>query len=583
MSVIVGIDLGTTNSGVSIVRNGVPVMLPNGDERIVPSVVGYAPDGRWLVGTPARNQYVFDPDNTVRSIKRAMGTATRVTMGGRMFTPQEVSAFILREMKSIAERNLGVSVNEAVITVPAYFSDAARQATRDAGEIAGFDVRRIINEPTAAALAYGLNLGEDQLALVYDLGGGTFDVSLVELMDGVVEVRASHGNTHLGGDDFDERLARLVAAKFEADHGVDLRQDRRAWARLQRAAEMAKIRLSDHPFAWIREEYIAEKRGIPLHLEYEVSRQEFEEVIADLVEQTTESIDRVLSDADVSPEDLTQVLMVGGSSRVPAVWELVANYLDTEPRMTLNPEEVVALGAGVQAAIIAGEPIDAILVDVTPYSLGIAVAETRLGRIIPDRYKVLIHRNTTIPVSKEEVFYTLFPEQDTIKVEVYQGEQPQASQNTLLGNFLVTGLEPERPGELATVTVKFDMDVNGILTVTARDRKTGRQENITVEASPTRMSAAQITAAQTDLSDVYAPGSVHTVTPLVPLEADAKLMERAHRLLDGNTLDPDDRAALAQLLINISIAQADRDKKRLDALSDELLEMLFDLESDAED
>ncbi|HOT92211.1 MAG TPA: Hsp70 family protein [Anaerolineae bacterium] len=583
MSIIVGIDLGTTNSGVSIVRNGVPVMLLNGDERIVPSVVGYAPDGRWLVGTPARNQYVFDPDNTVRSIKRAMGTATRVTMGGRMFTPQEVSAFILREMKSIAERNLGVPVNEAVITVPAYFSDAARQATRDAGEIAGFDVRRIINEPTAAALAYGLNLGDDQLALVYDLGGGTFDVSLVELMGGVVEVRASHGNTHLGGDDFDERLARLVAAKFEADHGIDLRQDRRAWARLQRAAEMAKITLSDRPFAWLREEYIAEKRGIPLHLEYEISRQEFEEVIADLVEQTTESIDRVLSDAGVSPEDLTQVLMVGGSSRVPAVWELVANYLDTEPRMTLNPEEVVALGAGVQAAIIAGEPIDAILVDVTPYSLGIAVAETRLGRIIPDRYKVLIHRNTTIPVTKEEVFYTLFPDQDTIEVEVYQGEQPQASQNTLLGKFLVTDLEPEHPGEVATVTVKFDMDVNGILTVTARDRKTGRQENITVEASPTRMNAAQITAAREDLSGTYEAGSIHTVTPLVPLEADATLMARAHRLLDGNTLAPDDRAALAQLLIDISIAQADRDKKRLDMLSDELLEMLFDLESEDED
>ncbi|HOU12741.1 MAG TPA: Hsp70 family protein [Anaerolineae bacterium] len=583
MSKIVGIDLGTTNSGVAIVRNGIPVMLPNGDERITPSVVGYAPSGQWLVGTPARNQYVFDPDNTVRSIKRSMGTAMRVTMGGRMFSPQEVSAFILREMKRIAEQNLGGAVADAVITVPAYFSDAARQATRDAGEIAGFNVRRIINEPTAAALAYGLNLGQDQLALVYDLGGGTFDVSLVELMDGIVEVRASHGNTHLGGDDFDERLARLVAAKFEEQHGVNLREDRRAWARLQRAAEMAKITLSDHPFAWIREEYIAEKRGIPLHLEYEVSRHEFEEAIADLLQQTTESIDRVLTDAGVSADELTQVLMVGGSSRVPAVWELVADYLDTEPRMTLNPEEVVALGAGVQAAIIAGEPIDAILVDVTPYSLGIAVAEPRLGHIIPDRYKVLIHRNTTIPVTKEDVFMTLFPEQDTIEIKVYQGEQPVASQNTLLGNFLVTDLEPEHPGELAQVTVKFDMDVNGILKVTAQDRKTGRQENITVEASPTRLSAAQISEAQTNLGDAYQAGSVHTVEPIVPLEADATLMARAHRLLDSGTLAPDSRAVLAQMVIDISMAQADRDKKRLDALSDDLLEMLFDLESDAEE
>jgi molecular chaperone DnaK len=500
-----------------------------------------------------------------------------------MYSPQEVSAFILREMKRIAEHNLGDAVTDAVITVPAYFSDAARQATRDAGEIAGFNVRRIINEPTAAALAYGLNLGENQLALVYDLGGGTFDVSLVELMDGIVEVRASHGNTRLGGDDFDERLARLVAADFEEQHSIDLQKDRRAWARLQRAAEMAKIALSDHPFAWIKEEYIAEKRGIPLHLECEVSRHKFEEAIADLLEQTTESIDRVLTDAGVSADQLTQVLMVGGSSRVPAVWKLVADYLDTEPRMTLNPEEVVALGAGVQAAIIAGEPIDAILVDVTPYSLGIAVAETRLGRIIPDRYQVLIHRNTTIPVTKEEVFNTLFPEQDTIQIEVYQGEQPQASQNTPLGNFLITDLEPERPGELAQVTVKFDMDVNGILKVTAQDRKTGRQENITVEASPTRLSAAQITEAQTNLVDSYNAGSVHTVTHLVPLEADATLLARANRLLDGDALEAEDRAELARLVIDINMAQANRDKKRLDELTDELLELLFDLESGAEE
>jgi len=582
MNKIVGIDLGTTNSGVAVVRNGSPVMLPNGDERITPSVVGYAANGEWLVGTPARNQYVFDPDNTVRSIKRSMGTAERVTMGGRTFTPPEVSAFILREMKRIAELNLGDEVADAVITVPAYFSDAARQATRDAGEIAGFNVRRIINEPTAAALAYGLNLGEDQLALVYDLGGGTFDVSLVELMDGIVEVRASHGNTRLGGDDFDERLARLIAAEFEERHDLDLREDRRAWARLQRAAEMAKITLSDHPFAWVKEEYIAEKNGIPLHLECEINRHEFEEVIGDLLDQTTASIDRVLNDAGVTADQLTQVLMVGGSSRVPAVWELVANHLDTEPRMTINPEEVVALGAGVQAAIIAGEPIDAILVDVTPYSLGIAVAETRLGRVITDRYKVLIHRNTTIPVTKEDVFTTLYPEQDTVRIEVYQGEQPVASQNTPLGNFLINGLEPEFPGEMPKVTVQFDMDVNGILQVTAEDRKTGKQEKITVEATPTRLSAAQIAEAQNNLVDSYHAGSVHTITPLVPLETDATLLARANTLLDGEALDAEDRAELAQIVIDINMAQANRDQKRLDELSDELLELLFDLESEEE-
>lgn len=578
MTTIAGIDLGTTNSGISVVQNGIPVMLPNGSERITPSVVGCTPDGRWLVGTPARNQYIFDPDNTVRSIKRSMGTATRVTMSGQMFTPQEVSAFILREMKSVAETNLGYAVTDAVITVPAYFSDAARQATRDAGEIAGFNVRRIINEPTAAALAYGLNMAEDQLALVYDLGGGTFDVSLVELIDGVVEVRASHGNTRLGGDDFDERLARMIAETFEHQHGVDLRQDRRAWARLQRAAEMAKITLSDHPYAWVREEYIAEKHGIPLHLEHEVNRNDFEEAIDDLLHLTTESIEHVLTDAGVDAGEITQVLMVGGSSRVPAVWELVADYLDKEPRMTINPEEVVALGAGIQAAIIAGAPIDAILVDVTPYSLGIAVAENRIGRVVADRYKVLIHRNTTIPVTKEDIFTTLFPDQTAIMIQVYQGEENVASKNTLLGKFLIDDLEPERPGELAQVTVKFDMDVNGILRVTAQDRKTGKQENITVEASPTRLSAAQITDAQSNLT-TYEAGSVHTLIPEVPLEIDATLMARANRLLDSHALEPDDHDTLAQIVIDIRVAQADRDKARLDTLADELLDLLFDLES----
>jgi molecular chaperone DnaK len=570
-STIVGIDLGTTNSGVAVVQDGVPQMLPNGDERIMPSVVGYSPNGQWLVGTPARNQYVFDPDNTVRSIKRSMGTARRVTLGKHEFSPQEISAFILRELKGTAERNLGASITDAVITVPAYFPDAARQATRDAGEIAGFNVRRIINEPTSAALAYGLNMAEDQLVLVYDLGGGTFDVSLVELMGGIVEVRASHGNTRLGGDDFDERLAQQVAEAFEHDHGVDLREDRRAWARLLRASEMAKIELSDQPFAWIKEEYIAEKRGVPLHLEYEASRHAFEESIADLLDLTLESVDHVLEDADVSPQDLTQVLMVGGSSRVPAVWSLVADYLNIEPRMSINPEEVVALGASVQAAIIAGEPIDAILVDVTPHSLGIAVAETRMGRVVTDRYKVLIHRNTTIPVTKADVFTTLFPDQDTIQIEVYQGEKPVASENQLLGTFLVTDLEPAQPGELAQVTVEFDMDVNGILEVTAQDRHTGHQERITVEASKERLSEKEILEARSWVSETLEPSPE-------PSKEDAALIDRAERLLAGNTLESDEQETLAKLLADIQVARAANNQARLDDLSEQLLDLLFDLE-----
>jgi len=572
VSTIVGIDLGTTNSGVAVVRDGAPQLLPNGEERIIPSVVGYSSAGQWLVGTPARNQYVFDPDNTVRSIKREMGTDKQVQLGDRQFTPPEISAFVLRELKTIAERNLGEEITDAVITVPAYFSDAARQATHDAGQIAGFNVRRIINEPTAAALAYGLNMAEDQTVLVYDLGGGTFDVSLVELMGGIVEVRASHGNTRLGGDDFDRRLAELVAAHFEEEHGVDLRQDRRAWARLNRAAEMAKIVLSSHPFAWLKEEYIAERKGVPLHLEVEVSRHEFIEAIDDLLRLTLDSVDHVLRDAQVTAEELSHVLLVGGSTRIPAVWELVGDYLNAEPHMSINPEEAVALGAGVQAGIIAGEPIDAILVDVTPHSLGIEVAEIHMGLIIPDCYNVLIHRNTTIPVTKEEVYTTLHPEQDTVEIKVYQGERSVASDNTLLGNFKISGLEPKRPGELAKITVRFDFDVNGILKVTARDCHTGQQKDITVEATRARLSEAEIMEAQERVAE----------TMLLPVASAAEttvLIERAKRLLEGGEIPAEDRARLEELLTDVRLAQDAGDASRVEMLLEVLLDLLFDLES----
>lgn len=567
MSKIVGIDLGTTNSGVAIVQDGTPQILANGSERIIPSVVGYTSDGQWLVGTPARNQYVFDPENTVRSIKREMGTDTRVSLAGRELSPPEISAFILRELKTIAERNLKIETPDAVITVPAYFSDAARQATRDAGRIAGFNVRRIINEPTAAALAYGLNMAEDQLVLVYDLGGGTFDVSLVELMGGIVEVRASHGNTRLGGDDFDQRLAELLADEFDKEHRVDLRDDRRSWARMLRAAEAAKIQLSSLPYVWIREEYLAEKKGAPLHLEREVSRFDFVDAIDDLLGQTFDSIDRVMEDAGVTSEEISQVLLVGGSTRIPAVWERVADYLKVTPQMSINPEEVVALGAGVQAAIIAGEPIDAILVDVTPHSLGIAVAKFYMGRIVSGRFSPLIRRNTTIPVSKEDVYSTIYPGQDKIKIEVYQGESPIASENTLLGDFMIVDLEPELPGGLADVTVRFDFNVDGILRVTARDRHTGKQKDMTVAASPARLSESEILAATTRLAESVAPSGEARV-----------LLGRAERLLARDDLDADDRDELQELVVDVQEAYSLGDTALQEELLADLLDLLFDLE-----
>ncbi len=570
---IVGIDLGTTFSAVSIVRQGQPTILPNGEERIIPSVVGLSQEGKWLVGTPARNQWVLAPEATVRSIKREMGSEKKVNLGQHTFTPQEISAFILRELKRIAEINLGAAIERAVITVPAYFSDAQRQATKDAGQIAGLEVVRIINEPTSAALAYGLDRAQDQTMLVYDLGGGTFDVSLVELNSGIVEVRSSHGNTKLGGDDFDARLADYLLETFEKQHHIDLRGERRAVARLNRAAEQAKIALSTHPFAWVREEYLAEKNGVLLHLELEISRVQFEAMIQDLLLSTLTSIDRVLADAELTAHDLDKVLLVGGSTYIPAVWELVARHTGLEPRQEVHPEEAVALGAGVQAAIIAGEPIEAILVDVTPHSLGIEVAQVTWRDIVPDRYKVLVRRNTTIPVTKEEIFSAIFPEQDSVHVKVYQGESPIASQNVLLGDFLFSGLKPEWPGVPARVAVQFDLDVNGILRVQALDRGSGEETGITVTASRQRLTQEQIDQAQERLA-----GAVQAPVAAVDEEMAAErgaLVKRARRLLDSGNLDQEDAEELRELLDEIERAsQSDA----LQELMDDLLELLFDLE-----
>jgi molecular chaperone DnaK len=368
-------------------------------------------------------------------------------------------------------------------------------------------------------------------------------------------------------------LAEKIADQFKKQHQLDLREDRRSWARLLRAAEMVKIELSSHPFAWIKEEYVAEKKGVPLHLEHEISRHEFKESIDDLLDQTLDSVDRVLKDAQVTADELSQVLLVGGSTRIPAIWELISNYLDVEPHMSINPEEAVALGAGVQAAIIDGQPIDAILVDVTPYSLGIAVAEFRFGRIISDRYSVLIRRNTTIPVTKEEVYATLHPDQDTVEIEVYQGESQIASQNTLLDKFTIADLEAEEPGELAKVTVQFDFDVNGILKVTAQDRHTGQQKNITVEASMARLSESEIVQAQTRVS---------ATDKAVELPSEMlALLEQARQLLDNDELEPEDRAELEELLADVQTAQLAGDAAPLEELQEELLDFLFDLE-DAE-
>jgi molecular chaperone DnaK len=579
MSKIIGIDLGTTYSAVGYVQQGKATILPNGHERIVPSVVGFSPQGRLMVGTPARNQYVLYPENTARSIKRKMGTDETVTLNVRAYTPAEVSAIILREMKRIAEANLGEEVNRAVITVPAYFSDAARRATKDAGEIAGFTVERIINEPTAGALAYGLDRVEGrEMVAVYDLGSGTFDVSIVELDSGVIEVRASHGNVHLGGDDFDERLMNLLADRFMAEHGIDPRQDRKALARLIRAAEQAKIELSAQPFARVREEYLVEKHGQPLHLETEVSRVEFEDLIRDLLDQTIEAFEQSLKDAGISASDLDHVLFVGGSTRIPLVWEMVANYAGIAPLVAVNPDEAVALGAGIQAAIIAGEPLDAILVDVTPHSLGIEVAEVFFDRVLPDHYAPIIHRNSAIPASHAQQFSAVYPGQDKVRLKIYQGENDIASRNTLLGEFLFEGLEtedPDDPDEVPSVTVRFDLDLNGILEVTAVDRGSGKKQGITVKAEHRRMNAAEKAASAEHVADLTSAPEL--LPPAVPQEL-ADLLARARQVLDKGASGADElRDLVAEIDEAIALGLAEED---VPDMTDRLLDALYEVDED---
>lgn len=575
---IIGIDLGTTYSAVAVVQDGQPRLLTRNGERLLPSVVGLSPQGKWLVGIPARNQFVFAPERTVRSVKRMMGSAERITLGRYTLTPPQISAFILHELKSIAEANLRYDVRRAVITVPAYFSDAQRQATRDAGEIAGLEVVRMINEPTAAALAYGLNRAEDQLVLVYDLGGGTFDCSLIELVAGVVEVRASHGDTWLGGDDFDLRLAEHVARIFADQHHIDLRRDHHAMARLTRAAERAKIELSEHPFAWIREEFLTESGGKPLHLEYEISRRQFEALIRDLVQRTLDSVDRVLQDAGLSPGDLDRILLVGGSTRIPLVWQMLTEHTGIEPQMAIHPEEAVALGAAVQAAIIAGQPIEAVLVDVTPFSLGIEIATQMGDSVVPDIYRPIIRRNTAIPCTHEEVFRTVYPGQDTVEIAVYQGEHPVASHNRLLGRFRIEGLQPEVPGEPARVTVRFDMDLNGQLRVQATDRKTGQQKAITVMATKERLSAEELNRATAQMAALLAAQNAGSESGSLEMGEVTVMLNRARRLLQNGRLDMERAARLQAQIDAVEQAHHDGDREMLAKSLDELVDILFEIE-----
>ncbi|MEC4882751.1 MAG: Hsp70 family protein [Scytonema sp. PMC 1070.18] len=575
----VGIDLGTTNSEVAIVENGQVRVLPGEDsDLMLPSCVGFSDTGKLLVGREALRQYAAAPERTVKSIKRWMGTDHKTILEDKEYLPHEVSAIILRALKQRAENVLGETVTQAVITVPAYFTDAQRQATKTAGEIAGLEVLQIINEPTAAALAYDLRSEETERVVVYDLGGGTFDVSIVEITGEVTEVLASHGNNRLGGDDFDRLLQLHLADLFRKQHGVDVPDDAATQARLLRAAEQLKIELSAHAFATVREAFLGSKGKTPLHLETEVARTDFEKLIRPLLEETLEAIDRALTDAKLEPKEIDRIILVGGSTRIPLVQQMIQEHLGQTPSDGIQPDLCVALGAALQAGVLTGESVDAILVDVIPHSLGIAAAVTTPVGIMPGYFSVIIPRNSVVPVSRSQVYSTVFDEQEAVEVEVFQGENAIAQENVPLGSFKVENL-PAQPAGSIQIEVHFDFDINGILTVTTTEKGKGQQGTLVVNnAGIQKLSSHELKQARADLEALFESDETIEITSEdisdaveIPPEL-AALLDRSQQAL--LTVDAEQAEELQDLLEQIQNAIANNSAE-LPQLQEELEDFLY--------
>ncbi len=576
--VIVGIDLGTTNSEIAVWQNNRVRIIEGDSGPVLPSCVGIDNDGNIIIGEPARNQYIAYPERTVKSVKRLMGSGTNVTMNGMEFSPQEISAMIIGELKRMAERELGQSIEKAVITVPAFFSDVQRQATREAGEIAGLQVVKMINEPTAATLAYETGTEETRKVLVYDLGGGTFDVSVVNMEAGVIEVMASHGNNALGGDDFDERISGFITDYLMEEHGItEIPQN--AVSRIMRAAEDAKKALSAQPFATIREEYLLKKDGVPFNLELELSREDYHTMIQPLVDETIDAVHFVLKDAGMVASDIDEILLVGGSTRTVLVQNRLEELFSMQPRSEVNPDLCVAAGAAIQAAMISGDRVHAVLVDVTPYTFGTSAIGEIDGMPTTDMFVPIIRRNTPIPVTKSEVFYTAVPNQQAVEVKVCQGENRNALENVEVGRFRVEGLKKGPAGQ--EIIARFALDANGMLEVTAIEKATGLEKHITIENVLSGSGDDNITQAKERVQKLFGEGQEPQAGESASVsrsdrQADA-LVEKARAMLDS--AGDDDREDLVDMIDAVTTALESGDEAALAAAVEELSDLIFYLES----